>query len=118
MATGQLTDIKIGRIPIYGVGLARGSTATLDQRFLNGYFDVLKMPNNQNPRYFFTKRPGLAAYVDHSVTATGRAITSWKGHLYTVKTTRFWNGTDWNYNMPIKTNFDLVRRTRSIITQP
>jgi hypothetical protein len=88
-------DVQVGRIPILGVATHRGSVATKDQRFVNGFFEVLQNQLTQKTHYFFVKRPGLAAYVDHSVTAEGRAAFSWNGALYTAVGNKLYkNGVD------------------------
>ena len=90
MATKK-EDIESVRIPILGSPLNRGTTATKDQRFVNGMFVAVQNPVTGKQTYFFTKRPGTSRRIQPSGGAgTGRAIYSWKGSIYTVIGTKIY----------------------------
>lgn len=87
-------DIQTVRIPILGESLARGTTASKDQRFVNGYFDVLKNSVTGKNTYFFTKRPGAARLSQPpGASGTARGMYVWNGNIYSCYGTQLYKGT-------------------------
>lgn len=89
----QPDDLETVRIPILGSPGNRGTTASKDQRFVNGYFWQIKNPLTGKEIYYFVKRPGLSQNVRPAgATAVGRGIYSWKGSIYSVGGTKIYKG--------------------------
>ena len=89
-------DIKTIRIPIIGSLLFRGTAAAKDQRFVNGFFDVLTNPVTNATSYYFNKRWGLTqtgGIQPPAAAATARGCYSWNGNLYSVYGTKIYSGT-------------------------
>lgn len=94
--TNQYQDIQSIRVPIIGSLQFRGTDAAKDQRFVNGFFDVLENPATGTKTYFFQKRPGMAQYSQPTGgAATGRGVYYWNGNVYTVYGNKIYsNNTD------------------------
>lgn len=87
-------DIETVRISIIGNLLFRGTSASKDQRFVNGYFDVLKNSVTNKTHYYFCKRPGLAQNIRPPAgAAVGRGLYSWNGKGYSVFANKIYSGT-------------------------
>ena len=87
-------DIESVRIPIIGSALNRGSTASKDQRFVNGYFWATKNPVTGEQTFQFVKRPGLTLINQPpAAAAAGRGHLSWGGNIYSVFGTKIYKGT-------------------------
>jgi len=91
---GKPEDIRTVRIPILGESTARATSESKDQRFVNGYFDVLKNSVTGKPTYFFTKRPGTTSYqaAISGASTTARGMYYWRGVLYTVYGNKLYAG--------------------------
>ena len=89
-------DIETIRIPSIGSLLYRGTAAAKDQRFVNGFFDVLKNPQTDKTYYYFNKRWGLTqtgGIRPPAGNGTARGCYSWNGNLYSVYGTSIYSGT-------------------------
>ena len=89
-------DIQTIRIPSIGSLLFRGTAASKDQRFVNGFFDVLKNPETQKTYYYFNKRWGLTqtgGIRPPAGNGTARGCYSWNGKLYSCYGTSLYSGT-------------------------
>ena len=90
----KIKDIESIRIPLLGNPLNRGTDASKDQRFVNGFFINVQNKVTGKETYFFTKRPGAARRIQPSGAAgVGRGIYSWKGSIYTVIGTKIYKDT-------------------------
>ncbi len=92
----QSEDIQTARIPVIGDMFFRGTSASKDQRFVNGFFEVSKNAETQKTHYFFCKRPGLTqtgGIRPPAGNATGRGCYSWNDKLYSVCGTKIYSGT-------------------------
>jgi len=119
-ASAKGEDIEIARIPFIGDQLFRATSASKDQRFVNGYFDIRKNPETQKTHYFFTKRPGLTqtgGTRPAAGNAAGRGCYSWNGKLYSVCGTKIYSGTT-DLGVTLKTSTGLCgfAETRKGIT--
>lgn len=89
--TGINADIQTARIPLYGGPEYRGIVRDIDQRFVNGIFEVLKTEDSPKKKIFFVKRPGLLRDIRPSGGAgVGRGLYSWQGSIYTVIGTKIY----------------------------
>lgn len=93
MAAAKKEEIVTIRVPVMGNPLNRDGVTSKDQRFINGYFDVLDSVEGKK-YYYFCKRPGLATLNrPPAADAAGRGIISWRGSLYSVFGTKIYKGT-------------------------
>lgn len=77
-------DIQTVNIPLFGPPRARSTNSAKDQRFVNGYFDVITTPETGKKWYRFVKRPGLLSNFS-TTSGTGRGIwTGPTGTIYSV----------------------------------
>lgn len=120
MPKDQAEDIKTVRIPILGESLSRGTSSSKDQRFVNGYFDVLKNSVTNKPTYFFTKRPGLESYSQPSGgAAAGRGTYSWRGSIYSCLGTKLYkNTTDLGVTLTTSSGLVSFEETRPSASAP
>jgi hypothetical protein len=84
------------KIPAIGSLLFRGTAADKDQRFINGYFDVLKNPETNKTYYYFTKRPGLnptGAIRPKGASGVARGCESWNNRIYSVYDNKIYSDT-------------------------
>lgn len=92
----QQDEIQVARIPIIGNMLFRGTSASKDQRFVNGIFEVSKNSETQKTHYFFAKRPGLTqtgGAQPPAGSAVGRGVYSWNSKRYSVFGNKIYSGT-------------------------
>lgn len=95
-ASRSYDELKIIRVPAIGAMKFRGTSASKDQRYVNGFFDVLTDPETQKKQYFFVKRPGYTQTggIRPPVgNATARGTYSWNGKLYSVWNNKIYSGT-------------------------
>lgn len=88
-------DLVPVRIPMIGSSYSRGTAASKDQRFVNGYFDFVDNPISGAKKSFFVKRPGLSLHQvpPGGASGEGRGIKRWNGDLYTVIGTKIYKNT-------------------------
>lgn len=73
------------RVPWLGVPQQRGTSASVDQRFVNVFFEKLHNPITNQDVLYVVKRPGYSQHTQPSgTTGVGRGIYQWKGDLYSV----------------------------------
>lgn len=110
----ERADIQTVRIPIIGDMLFRNATASKDQRWVNGYFDVFKNPATNREHYYFTKRAGTSQNIRPSGTSgTGRGVYYWKGAIYSVIGTKIYkNSTDLGVTLTTSTGRCGFQETR------
>lgn len=76
-------DIQTVRFPFAAESLARLSDELKDQKFLNGYFDILSNSATGKKNFFFAKRAGLSQNIRPAGTnAVGRGFINWKNNIY------------------------------------
>ena len=86
-------DVETVRVPLLGSSLNRGSTASKDQRFVNGLFWASTNPVTQEKTFAFVKRPGLTLVNQPPAgAAVGRGVYSWNGSIYSVFGTKIYKG--------------------------
>ena len=111
------SDIKTIRIPAIGSLLYRGTAASKDQRFVNGFFDVFKNSLTEKLSFYFNKRWGLTQTSGRQPTggaATARGCYSWNGILYSVYGTKIYsNSTDLGVTLTSSTGLCGFAETRS-----
>lgn len=120
MAKEQKEDIQTVRIPVLGESLARGTSSSLDQRFTNGYFDVLKNSISNKVSFFFNKRPGMVQSSQPTgSSAVGRGAFTWRGSIYSCMGTQLYKGTT-NLGVTLTTSTGAVsfEETRASATTP
>src|SRR3990167_6336017 len=87
-------DLVVVRIPILGNPTARSTTASKDQRFVNGYFIKHTNTVTGKDKYFFQKRCGYTQNTrPPGANATGRGVFSWKGDIYSIFDNKIYKGT-------------------------
>lgn len=113
-------DIQTVRIPLLGESTARATTASKDQRFVNGYFDVLKNSVTNKEFYFFTKRAGLTQLVRPTGgAATARGMYVWRGSIFTCYGTKLYKGsTDLGVTLTTSTGQVSFEETRPSAASP
>lgn len=62
-----------------GVDPNANIVADVDQRVVNGYYELLENPLNGSKTAFLTKRPGIAQAQGYSYTAHGNSLIGWEG---------------------------------------
>lgn len=95
-ASRSYDELKVVRVPAIGALKFRGTSAAKDQRYVNGFFDVLTDPETQKKQYFFVKKPGYTQTggIRPPVgNATARGTYSWNGKLYSVWNNKIYSGT-------------------------
>lgn len=95
-ASRSYDELKVVRVPAIGALKFRGTSASKDQRYVNGFFDVLTDPETQKKQYFFTKRPGYTQTGGSQPPAgagVARGCISWNNKLYSVYGTKIYSGT-------------------------
>lgn len=120
MAQDPQQDIQSIRIPILGESLARGTSSSKDQRFINVYFDVLVNPITNKSTYFCTKRPGMSQNIrPPAANGTARGSYSWRGSIYSCYGTQLYKGTT-NLGVTLTTSTGQVSiaETRPSATTP
>jgi hypothetical protein len=83
-------------IPLAGTHLSRGTTATLDQRYINVLFEPYSNPLTGGKSLMTIKRPGLAQSTQPPAgSAAGRGIYGWGANskLYSVFDNKIYSGT-------------------------
>lgn len=120
MATQQKPELETARIPIFGGSTARGTSASKDQRFVNGYFEVLQNPTTKKLTYFFTKRPGLTSFSQPTGgSATARGMYSWRGSVFSCYGNKLYKGsTDLGVTLVGSSGFVSFEETRPSATSP
>lgn len=120
MANTRQTDIETARIPIFGGSTARGTSSSKDQRFVNGYFDVLQNPTTKKLTYYFTKRPGMSRLTQPSGgAATARGAYVWRGSIYTCYNNKLYKGsTDLGVTLVASSGLVSFEETRPSASAP
>lgn len=94
-ASRSYDEIKDIRVSVVGSLLARyGTRDAYDQRFVNGFFDIIKNPETGKTHAWFVKRPGYAAgplsFQPPGNSAIARGVTYWNGFIYSVFTDKIY----------------------------
>lgn len=107
-------EIQTVRLPLLGDMTLRGTSASKDQRFVNGYFDVFKNPVTGKEHYYFIKRAGLSQNIRPPAgNAIGRGVYYWKGNVYSVFGNKIYSGlTDLGASMTTATGRVSFQETR------
>jgi len=83
-------------IPLAGMHLSRGTTAALDQRYVNVLFELYTNPLTGGKSLMAVKRPGLAQFSQPPAgAATGRGLYAWagSGKIYSVFNNKIYSNT-------------------------
>lgn len=93
-ASPQKDDVQTVRIPFLSKEEYRNSTASKDQRFVNGFFEPVVNQIKKSIDYFYVKRPGLSQNIrPPGANAVGRGIHQWRGDVYSVFGTKLYKNT-------------------------
>lgn len=95
-ASRSYDEVKTVRVPVIGDILFRGTDASKDQRYVNGFFDVFKNPISGQSHFYYVKRPGLTrtnGIQPSGTTGTGRGVYSWNAKKYSVINAKIYSGT-------------------------
>lgn len=82
------------RIPLIGSPTNRGSSFTVDQRFVNCFPEVVQNMVTEQNRVYLIKRDGTSLHSNPpGTTGEGRGIYSWNGKLYSVIGNKLYSNT-------------------------
>jgi len=81
-------------VPWVGPPQQRGQSSSVDQRFVNCFFEKIKNPILQQDSLYLIKRPGYSQHTRPPAgNATARGVYQWKGDVYSVFGTKLYKGT-------------------------
>lgn len=78
------TNVFPIRVPLYDYPHTRETSTAKDSYFKNCYPERLRAGDEQNPRFYVVKRPGIGASVHTQASGEGRGAYVWKGDYYYV----------------------------------